>query len=96
MNPESVEASIVHIAMVGKDIQLDEGERLSYRLGQFKELERVCVLAVGEGTQPHGVDILLTSKTVDNKVLRRRVNLSTGRHRLGDVLHGKPRWDDRF
>ena len=39
MNPESVEASIVHIAMVGKDIQLDEGERLSYRLGQFKELE---------------------------------------------------------
>ena len=87
MNPESVEASIVHIAMVGKDIQLDEGERLSYRLGQFKELERVCVLAVGKGTQPHGVYILLTSKPVHNEVLWRRVNLATRGHRLGDVFH---------
>ena len=87
MNPESVEASIVHIAMVGKDIQLDEGERLSYRLGQFKELERVCVLAVCEGTQPHGVYILLTSKAVHNEVLWRRVNLATRGHRLGNEFH---------
>ena len=96
MNPESIEAGIVHIAMIGKDIKFNEREGLVNWFCHFKKLKRVCVLTVGEGTQSHRVYILLTSKTVDNKVLRRRVNLSTGRHRLGDVLHGKPRWDDRF
>ena len=88
MNPESVEASVVHVAMVGKDVQLNEGERLGNGLGEFKELERVpCVLAVGESTQPHWIHILLTSKTIHYKVLWSRINLATWGHRLGYVLH---------
>ena len=88
MNPESVEASIVHIAMVGKDIQLNEGERLGNGVCEFEKLERVsCVLAVGESTQPHRIRILLTSKTIHYKVLWSRVNLATWGHRLGYVLH---------
>ena len=90
MNSKPIQTGVVEVAVVGLDIQFNVREGLLGGELDLKVLERLLVLAVGIFSKPHWIAVFLRVQPEDLKLSGSAVDLPTGRHGPGDVLHGEP------
>lgn len=74
MNTESVEASVIDVAMVGNNVQFDKLESLVSH-SRVEHLDRLSVVIVGESAEKDRIGIVIRRLQTENeKVFRRRVD----------------------
>lgn len=91
MDAKTVNASVLHVAVIAVNAQLDVREELSRHILGSEVLKRFSVLAVGEVAEvkPFFLHHLKRPEAVDGEVLRGAVDVSRRGQHLRDVFQGE-------
>ena len=90
MNSKPIQTGVVEVSVVGLDVKFDVREGLLGGELNLKVLERVLSLIISVGSQLNRIVVFLRPQSDHLELPGSAVDLATGGHRPGDVLHGEP------